>query len=176
VLDWRVTGGLDLLAQLPFTAGEPPDPVLLRSILELRLCAGADAARRCAERAPAPVLDVLRDAWRAQRDGDAHEAPLRYAQLWEHVIDGADNIAYRLAYNSLLAGLDPDDPLSRALFGVEAHDIGAVAALVAAIAAGAPARAAAAATDLLSRALALAPSNADAPAVANANAEETAGG
>src|SRR6195952_4099367 len=36
VLDWRATGGLDLLAQLPLgTEGRPSDPALLRSILEL---------------------------------------------------------------------------------------------------------------------------------------------
>ena len=153
VLDWRVSGGLDLLAQLPFTAGAAPDPALLRSVLELRLCVGADAARRCAERAPAPVVDALRAALDTQRAADPDNAPLLYAQLWDHVIDGAGNIAYRLAYNSLLAGLDPDDELSRALFGAEARDIEAVRELVAAIAAGDPDRATDAATGLLTRAL-----------------------
>jgi GntR family transcriptional repressor for pyruvate dehydrogenase complex len=153
VLDWRVSGGLDLLAQLPFTAGAAPDPALLRSILELRLCVGTDAARRCAERAPAPVLDALHGALEAQRAAAPEQAPLRYAQLWDHVVDGADNIAYRLAYNSLLAGLDPDDELSRALFGAEAGDIDAVEALVAAIAAGEPVAASEAAAGLLTRVL-----------------------
>ena len=154
VQDWRASGGLDLLAQLPFTAGEAPDPALLRSILELRLCVGADAARRCAERAPATVLAALLAALAAQREAGPAEAPLRYAQLWDHVIDGADNIAYRLAYNSLLAGLDPGGELSRALFGAEAGDSGAAEALVTAIASGRPDAAAQAATDLLTRALA----------------------
>jgi GntR family transcriptional regulator, transcriptional repressor for pyruvate dehydrogenase complex len=156
VLDWRASGGLDLLAQLPFTVpGHPPDPVLLRSILELRLCVGVDAARRCAERAPATVVDALRATLDATRhDAAPTDAPLLYAQLWDHVIDGADNIAYRLAYNSLLAGLDPDDELSRSLFGAEAADGEALAALVNAIAAGQPDDAADAASDLLTRALA----------------------
>jgi GntR family transcriptional regulator, transcriptional repressor for pyruvate dehydrogenase complex len=153
VLDWRATGGLDLLAQLPFAAGGAPDPALLRSILELRLCVGVDAARRCAERAPDVTVEALQAALEAQRDGGTAHAPLRYAELWNHVIDGADNIAYRLAYNSLLAGLEPDSELSRSLFGAEASDIGAVAALVAAIAAHDEPGAAAAAADLLSRAL-----------------------
>jgi len=157
VLDWRASGGLDLLAQLPFTApGQPPDPALLRSILELRLCVGVDAARRCAERAPAAVVAALRTALDAQRDAAPAQAPLLYAQLWDHVIDGADNIAYRLAYNSLLAGLDPADELSRSLFGAEAADSDALEALVGAIAAGNPGHAAEAARDLLTRALALA--------------------
>jgi DNA-binding FadR family transcriptional regulator len=154
VLDWRATGGLDLLAQLPFTAGEAPDPALLRSILELRLCVGADAARRCAERAPAPILDALHKTLESQRDAQDDGAPLRYAELWNHVIDGADNIAYRLAYNSLLAGLDPGGEPSRALFSPEAGDVDAIAALVAAIAARDPDAAAEVATGLLTRALA----------------------
>jgi DNA-binding FadR family transcriptional regulator len=155
VLDWRASGGLDLLAQLPFTApDQPPDPALLRSILELRLCVGVDAARRCAERAPAAVVDALRAGLDKQRDAAPAHAPLLYAQLWDHVIDGADNIAYRLAYNSLLAGLDPDDELSRSLFGAEAADREALEALVAAIAAGDPDDAAEAARGLLLRALA----------------------
>lgn len=156
VLDWRATGGLDLLAHLPLTAGEAPDPVLLRSILELRLCVGVDAARRCAERAPSVTVAALTAALEAQRRAPATRRPVLYAQLWEHVIAGADNIAYRLAYNSLLAGLDPDSAPSRALFSGEADDIDAVEALVAAIAAGYADAAGDVATDLLTRALTLA--------------------
>jgi GntR family transcriptional repressor for pyruvate dehydrogenase complex len=156
VLDWRTTGGLDLLAQLPLAAGdEAPDPALLRSILELRLCVGVDAARRCAERATPPVVAALQEAIETHRGATPQQAPLVYAHLWEHVIDGADNIAYRLSYNSLLAGLDPDSAASRALFADEACDIDAVATLVAAIAARIPDAAAAAAEDLLTRALVL---------------------
>lgn len=156
VLDWRANGGLDLLAQLPFTAGEAPDPALLRSILELRLCVGVDAARRCAERAPATLQDALRAALQSQHHASSDGAPLRYAELWNHIIDGADNIAYRLAYNSLLAGLDPAGEPSRTLFGAEAEDADAIAALVTAIAAQDPDAAGEAATGLLTRALALA--------------------
>jgi GntR family transcriptional repressor for pyruvate dehydrogenase complex len=156
VLDWRATGGLDLLAHLPLaTPGETPDPALLRSILELRLCVGVDAARRCAERAPAGIVAALHAAVDEQHDAGPDTAPLLYAQLWNHVIDGADNIAYRLAYNSLLAGLDPDSEQSRALFTAEACDHDAVATLVAAIAARIPDAAADAAEDLLTRAIAL---------------------
>jgi DNA-binding FadR family transcriptional regulator len=153
VLDWRATGGLDLLAQLPLTAGDAPDPALLRSILELRLCVGVDAARRCAQRATVPIVDGLRDALAAQRAADPAQAPLLYAHLWEHVIDGAGNIAYRLAYNSLLSGLNPASELSRALFAGEAGDVAAVETLVAAIATGDAEAAAGAAAGLLERAL-----------------------
>jgi DNA-binding FadR family transcriptional regulator len=146
VLDWRATGGLDLLAQLPLAAG---DAEHVRSVLELRLCVGVDAARRCAQRAPAPTLAALR----ATLDDDDDPA-LRYAALWERIVDGADNLAYRLAYNSLLAGLDPGGEPSRTLFAAETTDARAQRALVDAIASADPNAAAGAATDLLARALA----------------------
>jgi GntR family transcriptional repressor for pyruvate dehydrogenase complex len=147
VLDWRASGGLDLLAQLPLGAG---DAEHVRSVLELRLCVGVDAARRCAQRAPAPTVAALHATL---EDGEL-AAPLRYAALWDRIIDGSDNLAYRLAYNSLLATLDPGEEPSRSLFGAETTDARAQAALVAAIAAGDPDAAAAAAADLLARALA----------------------
>jgi DNA-binding FadR family transcriptional regulator len=145
VLDWRATGGLDLLAQLPLAAG---DAEHVRSVLELRLCVGVDAARRCAQRAPAPTVAALR----ATLQGDSDRA-LRYAALWDRIIDGADNLAYRLAYNSLLAGLDPASEPSRTLFAAETTDARAQHALVDAIATADPDAAASAATDLLARAL-----------------------
>ena len=147
VRDWRATGGLDLLAQLPLTAG---DAEHVRSVLELRLCVGVDAARRCAQRAPAATVDALRGAL----DDTELEPPLRYAALWDRIIDGADNLAYRLAYNSLLASLDPAAEPSRSLFAAEACDAPAHARLVTAIAATDPDAAADAAADLLTRALA----------------------
>ncbi|MEA2154453.1 MAG: GntR family transcriptional regulator, transcriptional repressor for pyruvate dehydrogenase complex [Solirubrobacteraceae bacterium] len=145
VLDWRATGGLDLLAQLPLARATTAEH--LRSVLELRLCVGVDAARRCAQRAPAPTVAALR----ATLDVDDPDDPsLHYALLWDRIIDGADNLAYRLAYNRLLAGLAPGEEPSRTLFAAETMDTRAQAALVDAIA---DADAARAATDLLARAL-----------------------
>jgi GntR family transcriptional repressor for pyruvate dehydrogenase complex len=150
VLDWRATGGLDLLAQLPLAAANAEH---LRSVLELRLCVGVDAARRCAQRAPAPTVAALR----ATLDDGGLDDSLRYAALWDRIIDGADNLAYRLAYNSLLAGLTPGEEPSRSLFAAETKDARAQEALVDAIAAADPDAAGATAADLLARALALAP-------------------
>jgi DNA-binding FadR family transcriptional regulator len=151
VLDWRATGGLDLLAHLAAGPGRPPAGVL-RAIVELRLCVGTDAARRCAERAPAGLAAALRAVLDADLPADPAEQHVRYARLWELVIDGADNIAYRLAYNSLLAGLDPRAALALELFAAEAGDPAAHRALVDAVAAQDPDAAAAAAAELLCRA------------------------
>src|SRR5688572_9057948 len=49
VLDWREHGGLALMQDL--VEADPDSHELLRAALEMRLCVGADAAFRCADRA-----------------------------------------------------------------------------------------------------------------------------
>lgn len=146
VLDWRASGGLDLLAQLGRAGGMGPE--LLRSALEMRLCIGVDAARRCAERAPAPLvreLEVLVSASPASE----HEAADAYERLWALVVEGADNLAYRLALNSLIADGGALD--LRELSIDEATDHEAQGELVESIACGDSGAAADAARELLER-------------------------
>jgi DNA-binding FadR family transcriptional regulator len=136
VLDWRAHGGLELLVDL---AG----PGLLRDVTELRATIGADAAALCARRAPeAPAVPDL--------TGDADERLVAYERLWEQVVAGSGNAAYRLALNSLVAarhgdGIDP------AVYDAEVGDPEAVAGLVAAIRSGDAERARAVARALLER-------------------------
>src|SRR5688500_12446023 len=55
VRDWRRHGGLELLLDVA-TAGEAPESLHApRAAMEMRACIGADAARRCAERASAEL-------------------------------------------------------------------------------------------------------------------------
>jgi GntR family transcriptional regulator, transcriptional repressor for pyruvate dehydrogenase complex len=154
VLDWRRTGGHDLLADLPVGAGDAPAAAVIRSIVEMRLAVGADVARRCAERASAGLGRELRRLAATETTAvDDAALAVRYAELWERIVDGADNVAYRLAFNSLLAGLDVLGDLSLQLFAPEFRDLEAQAALVAAVASHDPEAAEAAARDLLARAL-----------------------
>jgi GntR family transcriptional repressor for pyruvate dehydrogenase complex len=146
VLDWRATGGLDLLAQLGHAAG--PTPELVRSALEMRLSIGVDAARRCAERAPAPLVEELEALAAAEPEGDGPAAD-RYERIWDLVVRGADNLAYRLALNSLIGVGGGFDLRSRSL--PEARDQEAVAALVEAIRDGDSHAAGHAARELLER-------------------------
>lgn len=107
VLDWRAHGGLDLLLDLVFAGDEPFDSDVMRAILELRATIGADAARRCAARAPSDARAGVAQAAEAvarARDMDARVAA--HERLWALIVDGADNIAYRLAFNTLVVGLD----------------------------------------------------------------------
>jgi GntR family transcriptional regulator, transcriptional repressor for pyruvate dehydrogenase complex len=117
VLDWRAHGGLELLVDLAAY-----EPSLLEAIVEMRASIGADAAALCARRAPRAI----------ELDGDDLEA---YERFWERIVEGSGNIAYRLAFNSLVAarhgrGIDPE------VYRAEVEDQDAVRALAGAIEAG----------------------------------------
>src|SRR3954470_2689876 len=134
VLDWRAHGGLELLVDLA-----AHEPALLASIVEMRASIGADAAALCARRAPHAI----------KLDGDDLEA---YERFWERIVAGSGNVAYRLAFNSLVAarhgrGIDPE------VYRAEVEDQDAARALARAIAAGDEDKARRIARELLERAV-----------------------
>ena len=135
VLDWRTHGGLELLTDLPGR--------LLRDVTEMRATIGADAAALCAERAPGTPGEVV-------ADGSYEDRLLAYEALWERILAGAGNVAYRLAFNSLVAarhghGVDP------AIYAAEIDDPAAIRGLADAIASGDPEHARRTARALLER-------------------------
>ncbi|HEY2005436.1 MAG TPA: GntR family transcriptional regulator [Solirubrobacteraceae bacterium] len=106
VLDWRTTGGLELITDLARDPGNQMDANLTRAIIELRACIGVDVARRAAERAGAGQRE--RAALLAEAAAEAADLPQRAEanqRLWTELVDAAGNIAYRLALNSLLEGV-----------------------------------------------------------------------
>lgn len=145
-LDWRTSGGLDLLAQIGRAGALGPE--LVRSALEMRLCIGVDAARRCAERAPAVLVDELQALTATEPDTDV-EAADKYERLWALIVEGADNLAYRLALNSLIVEGGALDLREQSL--AEATDHGAQCDLVNSVAGGDSDAAGDAARDLLER-------------------------
>lgn len=119
VLDLKSNGGLDLLPHLALQAPGRIDPKVLRAALEMREAIGADAARLCATRATPSLLDRLREAVDAMKETDdlARLAELD-TEFWGLVLEGADNIAYRLAFNSLIRCLRANEkPALRLLSG-----------------------------------------------------------
>jgi DNA-binding FadR family transcriptional regulator len=109
VLDWRDSGGLEVLLDLLTTGGDPPPPEITRSVLEMRASIGIDAARRCAARAPGDArAGVRRLADEAAEAVGLDAAALddRFAALWGAIVAGSGNVAYRLSLNSLVAALD----------------------------------------------------------------------
>jgi DNA-binding FadR family transcriptional regulator len=104
VLDFRRTAGLDLLPHLldgpQVLAGE-----VLRSGLEMRRVIGSEVARLAAVRADdaarTRILDRARDCQGQGRTClDADRA------FWTELVEAADNIAFRLAFNSLVQVID----------------------------------------------------------------------
>lgn len=155
VLDWRRTGGMDLLPHLAFTLDGDGAAERLRAILEMRRSIGVDVSRLAAGRATAEALRTLRafTSDGATPQDDAATLGVRYEELWRALVAASDNLAYTLAYNSLLAGTGVAAELAHAAFHPEATDLPAHAALVEAIAAGAADDAAERADDLLRRTL-----------------------
>lgn len=155
VTDWRTTAGLDVLPDLAFgEGGLLPDGDVLRSALEMRVSIGVDVARRCAQRATPEVLALVR----AHASGvagapDLATANEHYAALWQALVTGSGNVAYRLALNSLVQALDQTPELTLELSAAELRDHEGLHRLVDAVAQGDADAAGSAAAALLERML-----------------------
>jgi GntR family transcriptional regulator, transcriptional repressor for pyruvate dehydrogenase complex len=104
VLDFRESAGLDLLA-LAAEHAEAAEGLLplLVDALEMRAGIGVDLARLCAERAGADLREELLDV--CERLASATDSTERVAldqRFWQRMLDGAGNLAYQLAFNSLI--------------------------------------------------------------------------
>ena len=169
VLDWRTNAGLEVLPEL-MTAGGPPPADVLRSVLEMRLALGRDAARLAARRiSPDDAAELRRslDATEAAAAAGADEVELadRYQQFWRLILLASDNLAYQLAYNSLVKALDTFVELRR-LGEAEVGDLAVHRRLERAIGTGDADAAAAAAEALTTRMLRAAEAEAAAAAAA----------
>jgi GntR family transcriptional regulator, transcriptional repressor for pyruvate dehydrogenase complex len=103
VLDFRSSAGLELLPDLLLDDDGAFDPDVVRSIVEMRSALAPDIARLAAMRGGASLAGAL-DAIVARMDGASGDLPAvqRIAmEFWSALVDGTDNVAYRLAYNSL---------------------------------------------------------------------------
>jgi DNA-binding FadR family transcriptional regulator len=136
VRDFRRHAGLDLLPRLLLRAGEV-DVAVVRSILETRLHNGPKVAELAAGRRPADLPDLLDSAIASL---DAEQDPVerqRHAlSFWDHVVDGADSIAFRLMYNTLRAAYEPALPALAAMMAEEVGRPDAYRAVADAIRAG----------------------------------------
>lgn len=156
VLDWHRHGGLDLLADVaPLLAGAEAAE-MLRSMAEMRASIGADAARLCARVAPGAArreLPALADAVVAAPEGEPRL--LAYEALWQAIVVGSGNLAYRLAFNSLVAARHGSG-LSGEIYAAELRASDGGRAVAGAIAAGDDEGAAAAARATLEHTIAAA--------------------
>jgi GntR family transcriptional regulator, transcriptional repressor for pyruvate dehydrogenase complex len=125
VRDFRRHAGLDLLPQLLLPAGEL-DIAVARSILEARLHNGPKVAELAAQRHLPETAALLDDSIAAlEAENDPIERQRCALTFWDHVVDGADSIVFRLMYNTLRAAYEPALP---ALATVMAAEVGRPAA------------------------------------------------
>ena len=121
VLDVRRTAGLDLLGLLLRSPGEPAER-LVRDGLEMRRCVGVEAARLAARRADARTRARIAAAAQALVTPD--DDPVRRSDrtFWAEVVDASDNLAFRLAFNSLIDAVDAQPELMAVLLEADRDD------------------------------------------------------
>lgn len=149
VRDFRRLGGLDLLPRLLLARGGL-DLAVARSILEARAHVGPKIAELAAARGGAEVAGLLAQAVEELRaDDDGVRRQHVALTFWEHLVEGADSITFRLMFNSMRAAYVPLIEALAPLMAAEVDRVDAYVALTDAVAAGDPERARACADDLL---------------------------
>lgn len=149
VRDFRRHAGLDLLPRLLIRAGEV-DLAVVRSILETRLHNGPKVAELAAARRHPGLADLLdADISALAAEDDPVERQRHALTFWDHVVDGADSIAFRLMYNSLRCTYEPALPALATMMADEVGRPDAYREIASAIRGGDPAAAERAARALL---------------------------
>jgi GntR family transcriptional regulator, transcriptional repressor for pyruvate dehydrogenase complex len=149
VRDFRRHAGLDLLPRL-LIRDHQLDVSVVRSILEARLHNGPKVAELAAQRRSSELIERLTDTIAAlEGDADAVEQQQHAMAFWDHIVDGADSIVFRLMFNTLRTAYEPALPALATLMAAEVGRIESYRDLAAAIAAGDPGAAEAAARRLL---------------------------
>ncbi|MEU4339662.1 FadR/GntR family transcriptional regulator [Nocardia sp. NPDC023852] len=153
VLDYRRGAGLEVLPRLLVQAGEL-DPSVARSILEARLHNGPKVAELAARQAAVTGADEVGALLNASAEALAAEddpiAQQRYAmEFWDHVVDAADSIVFRLMFNMLRAAYEPALAALAPIMSAEVGNVEAYRELAVAIVAGRPQKAATTARALL---------------------------
>lgn len=103
VLPIHQNARLDLMPAVMVRAGVL-DTSAAQAVLEMRACIGADAARLCALRSPAVGEQLM--AYLPSPGISDTELVTRNLAFWSAIIDGSQNLAYRLALNTLIPTLD----------------------------------------------------------------------
>lgn len=149
VRDFRRHAGLDLLPRL-LLRDNTLDVAVVRSILEARLHNGPKVAELAARRRPEGLPGLL-EASIADLEGDDDPVGQQRHALafWDHVVDGADSIVFRLMFNTLRAAYEPVLPALATMMAAEVGQSQAYRAVARAIAAGDPEAAESAARELL---------------------------
>lgn len=149
VRDFRRLGGLDLLPRL-LLAGGGLDLAVARSILEARAHVGPTIAELAAGRGGARVAPLLeRVVAELAADDDGVRRQHAALAFWDHLVEAADSITFRLMFNSMRAAYVPLIEALAPLMAAEVDRVEAYAALTDAVRDGDAGLARERATDLL---------------------------
>lgn len=153
VLDYRRGSGLEILPRMLIRQGTL-DPAVARSILEARLHNAPKVAELAAIRTGPADRDRLRHAMETALTALENEtAPIalqrRALEFWEHLVDAADSLVFRLMNNMLRAAYEPALAALAPLMTVEVGNAAGYRAVAEAVLAADPAAAAEAARTLL---------------------------
>jgi DNA-binding FadR family transcriptional regulator len=154
VNDFRLTGGLDLLVALLFGDDGTLRLDAARSLVELRTALGPDIAARAAERGGprrADELHRLVEAMAAIPEDDVLALERASLAVWRVLVDASENLAYRLAFNTMLEGWKGIEALVAPALADEVRDLASYRALVRAVGAGEVEKARRAATRLVEK-------------------------
>lgn len=104
VLDIEQTAGLDLLGLVAEHARGGEDVARLwLAVLEMRAAVAADVARLCALRASKELRqEIVAIAKQMSAGGKTQELFALEVRFWDRMLTGAGNIAYRMAFNSMV--------------------------------------------------------------------------
>jgi DNA-binding FadR family transcriptional regulator len=153
VLDYKGSAGLDLLETLLITPEGNFDPDVIRSVLQMRSAIAPDVMRLAARRPAARLAKQLDEivAEMRQAAGDLARLQTLALSFWEAAVAASDNVAYRLAYNSLRRTYDKCRALLQTVLTDELNDVAAYAAIADAVRRGDAESAQAKARDLVQR-------------------------
>lgn len=153
VLDFRSTAGLDLLVEMLPADTERFDPAVVRGVVEMRSALAPDIVRLAARRGGAhlrPRLTAIVTSMR-QSEHDLMVLQILAADFWTVLVEGCDNLAYRLAYNSMREVYTRFRGRMLGPLASELKDVDAYAAITAAVVAGDESKAERHARDLIRR-------------------------
>ncbi len=153
VLDYREHAGTSLLEDLLVSPDGAVRTHVARSIVEMRGALAPDIARLAALRGGPGCVGALREviAEMPRAQGDIEVLQRLALSWWEALVDGSDNLAYRLAFNSLRDGYVRFMHLLAPVLADEVGDTAAYLAITEAVAEGRAADAEAGARALVGR-------------------------
>jgi DNA-binding FadR family transcriptional regulator len=106
-----------------------------RSVMEMRSAIAADMARLCARRGDEKIVNALGDVLERMEavEDDPHALSELDLEFWGTLLEGADNVAYQLAFNSLRETYDKFRGILAGFLVEELSDLEARRAILAAV-------------------------------------------